>query len=579
MRTFRLAMAQMNPTVGDLEGNTAKILRFMEEARSLGADLVAFPELAISGYPPEDLLFKPQFIQDNRRYLDQVVAASRGIAVVVGFPDGNGGIYNAAAVAYDGKLVDVYHKIYLPNYGVFDEKRYFKPGNRCPVYIINGVSVGINVCEDIWYDLGPTEIQCDAGAEVIVNINGSPYHAGKGDFREQMLATRARDNGLFVSYTNMVGGQDELVFDGGSVVFDHQGKLVARGPQFQEALVVADLDVEPVLSARLQDPRPGKDSQETLQQIGTPVKINVSDYQDRGTRPAIPKQEWQPLEPLAEVYSALVTGTRDYVRKSGFQKVLLGLSGGIDSSFTVTVAVDALGKENVVGVAMPSRYSSEGSIIHARQVAESLGIELRTIPIEPAHQAYLEVLEPSFRGSQPGVAEENVQARIRGNILMALSNKLGWLVLSTGNKSELSVGYSTLYGDMAGGFAVLKDVPKTLVYRLAEWRNAHGNPRNVIPGEVLNKPPSPELRANQITEEERIPYSLMDPILKAYVEDDRTFDEMVSMGFDSEHLKQVIQWVDLNEYKRRQASPGVKITPRNFGRDRRMPIVNRYKHF
>ncbi|MEK7777322.1 MAG: NAD(+) synthase, partial [Chloroflexota bacterium] len=371
----------------------------------------------------------------------------------------------------------------------------------------------------------------------------------------------------------------ELVFDGGSMVFDNRGELVVRGPQFQEALVVADLDVEPVFSARLHDPRPRKENQETLQQIGAPVKIHVSDYQDRGPRPHIPKQEWQPLEPLAEVYSALVMGTRDYVRKSGFQKVLLGLSGGIDSSFTVTVAVDALGKENVVAVSMPSRYSSEGSILHARQVADSLGIELRAIPIEPAHQAYLDMLEPSFRGTQPGVAEENVQARIRGNILMALSNKLGWLVLSTGNKSELSVGYSTLYGDMAGGFAVLKDVPKTLVYRLAEWRNAHGAPRNVIPEEVLNKPPSPELRANQKTEEERIPYSLMDPILKAYVEDDRTFEEMVGMGFAADHVKQVIQWVDRNEYKRRQAPPGVKITPRNFGRDRRMPIVNRYKHF
>ncbi|MSQ22578.1 MAG: NAD+ synthase [Dehalococcoidia bacterium] len=579
MRTFRLAMVQMNPTVGDLEGNTAKILQYIDDARSLGADLAAFPELAICGYPPEDLLFKPQFIRDNRRYLDQVVAASKGIAVVVGFPHADGDLYNAAAVAYDGKLVDIYHKMYLPTYGVFDEDRYFRAGRRCPVYVINGVGVGVNICEDIWYAMGPTAVQRDAGAELIVNINGSPYYSGKGSFRERMVAARAQDNQLFVSYANMVGGQDELVFDGGSMVFDHRGELVMRGPQFQEALVVADLDVEPVFSARLHDPRPRKENQETLQQIGTPVKIHVSDYQDGGTRPALPKQEWQTLEPLAEVYSALVMGTRDYIRKSGFQKVLLGLSGGIDSSFTVTVAVDALGKENVVGVAMPSRYSSEGSILHARQVADSLGIELRTIPIEPAHQAYLDVLEPSFRGTQPGVAEENIQARIRGNILMALSNKLGWLVLSTGNKSELSVGYSTLYGDMAGGFAVLKDVPKTLVYRLAEWRNAHGTPRNVIPEEVLNKPPSPELRANQMTEEERIPYRLMDPILKAYVEDDRTFDEMVDMGFDPAQVKQVIQWVDSNEYKRRQSPPGVKITPRNFGRDRRMPIVNRYKHF
>ena len=578
MPTFRLAMAQMNPTVGDLDGNTAKILRFMEEARSLGADLVAFPELAISGYPPEDLLFKPQFIQDNRRHLEQVVAASRGIAVVVGFPDGDGDIYNAAAVAYDGKLVDVYHKIYLPNYGVFDEKRYFKPGSRCPVYVINGVNVGVNVCEDIWYDLGPTEVQCDIGADVIVNINGSPYHAGKSDFREQMLATRAAYNRLFVSYTNMVGGQDELVFDGGSMVLDHRGNLVVRGQQFHEELVVADLDMGTASNARLQDPKPHNEDPEELKQVGTATTVHVSDYQDRGPRLPISRRRRYVLEPVAEVYAALVLGTRDYVRKSGFQRVVIGLSGGIDSALTAAIAVEALGKENVVGVAMPSRYSSEGSVLDARLVADSLGFELLTMPIEPAFSAYLDMLEPQFQGTEPDVAEENLQARVRGNILMALSNKFGWLVLTTGNKSELATGYSTLYGDMAGGFAVIKDVPKILVYDLADYLNRRGG-KDVVPQTVINKPPSAELRPDQRDDDSLPPYAVLDPILKAYVEDDLSYADILAMGYDEETVQRVIHLVDRSEYKRRQAPPGIKITPRNFGRDRRMPIVSRYRHF
>ena len=578
MPTFRLAMAQMNPTVGDLEGNTAKILRFMEEARSLGADLVAFPELAISGYPPEDLLFKPQFIQENRRHLKQVVAASRGIAMVVGFPDGEGDVYNAAAVAYDGKLVDVYHKIYLPNYGVFDEKRYFKPGNRCPVYVINGVNVGVNVCEDIWYEMGPTEVQCDAGAEIIVNINGSPYHAGKGEFREQMLATRAAYNRLFVSYTNMVGGQDELVFDGASMVLDQRGKLVVRGQQFHEELVVADLDMEAVSNARLQDSKPHREDPEVLKQVGTAIRVQVSDYQDRGPRLPAPQRRRYVLEPAAEVYAALVLGTRDYVRKSGFQRVVIGLSGGIDSALTAAIAVEALGKENVVGVAMPSRYSSEGSVLDARLVAENLGIQLLTVPIEPAFSAYLDMLEPQFQGTESGVAEENLQARVRGNILMALSNKFEWLVLTTGNKSELATGYSTLYGDMAGGFAVIKDVPKILVYDLADYVNRRGS-KETIPQAVINKPPSAELRPNQRDDDSLPPYAVLDPILKAYVEEDRTYADILAMGYDEETVQRVIHLVDRSEYKRRQAPPGIKITPRNFGRDRRMPIVSRYRHF
>ena len=581
MRTFRLAMAQMNPTVGDLEGNTARILQFIDEARSLGADLVAFPELAIPGYPPEDLLFKPEFIKDNRRYLEQVVAAGRNIAVVVGFADGKGGdIYNAAALACEGKLVNVYHKIYLPNYGVFDEKRYFTPGIECPVCVINGVNVGINVCEDIWYDLGPTEIQRESGAEIIVNINGSPYHVGKQGFREKMLlAPRAAYNRLFVSYTNMVGGQDELVFDGGSAIFDPKGRLLVRGSLFVEELVVADLDLDAVSSARLHESNSQNEDLDILRNVGHGVKVHVSDYLDRGPRPSLRQPDRPDLGPVAEVYAALVLGTRDYVRKSGFQKVLIGLSGGIDSSLTAAIAVEALGKENVVGVAMPSRYSSTGSIVDAKLMAKNLGIELRIIAIEPTFSAYLDMMEPQFVDTQPGVAEENLQARVRGNIIMALSNKFDWLVLTTGNKSELATGYSTLYGDMAGGFAVIKDVPKTLVYELANYLNRRDGNKEVVPKSVIEKPPSAELRPNQRDEDSLPPYDVLDPILKAYVEEDRSYADILAMGYDAETVQKVIQLVDRSEYKRRQAPPGIKITPRNFGRDRRMPIVNKYRHF
>ncbi len=571
-------MAQMNPTVGDLKGNTSKILQLIDEARTLGADLVAFPELAISGYPPEDLLFKPQFIQDCLSHLDEIVSASRDIAVVVGFPDGNDGMYNAAAVAWDGKLVDVYHKMYLPNYGVFDEKRYFKPGNRCPLYVINGVNVGVNVCEDIWYDMGPTEVQRESGAEVIVNINGSPYHAGKGEFRWEMLAERAVTNGLFVSYTNMVGGQDELVFDGHSMLFDYAGNLVANGRQFEEELVVADLDVDGVARHRSEGNKPRREDPEALRRVGEPVNIHVSDYRERASGAVQQGDRSEPLGMPGEVYAALVLGTRDYVRKTGFQKVLIGLSGGIDSSITAVVAVEALGKENVVGVAMPSRYSSEGSIVDAKLLAENLGMEMRTIPIEDAFTTYLDSLEDQFRDTQSGVAEENLQARVRGNLLMALSNKFGWMVLTTGNKSELATGYSTLYGDMAGGFAVIKDVPKTLVYEVSEYVNQRAG-RELIPRSVIEKPPSAELRPDQRDQDTLPSYDVLDPILKAYVEDDRTYDEILAMGFNEDTVQRVLQLVDRNEYKRRQAPPGVKITPRNFGRDRRMPIINRYRHF
>ncbi|MBI2935955.1 MAG: NAD+ synthase, partial [Chloroflexi bacterium] len=431
VRTFRLALAQVNPTVGDLEGNTGKIIRYTKEARAAGADLVAFPELVITGYPPEDLLLKPPFIRDNLRALQTVVEASQGIAVVVGYVDRRDNeIYNAAAIAYDGKLVGVYHKLYLPNYGVFDEDRYFKPGHLCPIYTVNGVNVGVNICEDIWYAEGPTTVQRQAGAELIVNINGSPYHAGKGNFRQQMLATRASDNEVFVAYVNTVGGQDELVFDGASLIVDLNGNVVARGKQFEEELMVTDLDVEAVFRQRLRDPRPRKQSPAPLRVIGEAEKVFVSDYVPR-EKPPISQHSPEPLDSVAEVYHALVLGTRDYVRKNGFQKVLIGLSGGIDSSLTCCIAVDALGSKNVVGVALPSRYSSEGSLLDARGLADNLGVDLWTIPIEPAHSAFEEMLEPYFHGTQPDSAEQNVQSRIRGNTMMALSNKFGWLVLTT----------------------------------------------------------------------------------------------------------------------------------------------------
>ncbi|MBI2913375.1 MAG: NAD+ synthase, partial [Chloroflexi bacterium] len=471
----------------------------------------------------------------------------------------------------------VYHKRHLPNYGVFDEFRYFRPGGESPVYTLAGVGVGVNVCEDIWYPGDPTRAQAFAGAQVIVNINGSPYHAGKRRFREEMLATRASDYGVFVCYTNQVGGQDELVFDGGSMVLNAAGELVARAAMFEEELLVCDLDVEEVLRLRLHDPRRRQERAAYAAAQGAP-RIHLSDAPISVDKPKVEPRIAPALEPEAEVYAALVTGTRDYLGKTGFGKAVVALSGGIDSSIVAAIAVDALGSENVKGVSMPSRYSSEGSIKDAQELADNLGIELMIIPIEPAHAAYLEMLEKPFAGREPGTAEENIQSRIRGNIIMALSNKFGWLVLTTGNKSEFATGYATLYGDMAGGFAVIKDVPKTLVYRLARYRNRCGE-RAVIPDSVLTKPPSAELKPGQLDQDTLPPYEVLDPILEAYVEDDKGVEEIVATGFEYATVVRVVQMVDRNEYKRRQAPPGVKITPRAFGRDRRLPIANRYRGF
>ncbi len=576
MRRLRIGMAQIDTTVGDFAGNTRKVLESIDQARSLGVDLVTFPELTICGYPPEDLLFKPRFVEENQKSLDKVIASSSGLTIVVGFVDAKEDIYNAAAVIHDGKLAGVYHKIYLPNYGVFDENRYFRGGSECPVYIIGGIGIGVNICEDVWYEAGPATTQAYSGAEIIVNISASPYHFGKGDFRERMLATRAADNVSIVAHNNLVGGQDELVFDGNSMILDGRGRLVARGRQFEEDLVVADLDVEEVFRMRLHDPRWRKAASPMMAQGWHTAQMVLSKAPAVAAKPPLPAREVQVRGLPGEVYDALVLGTRDYILKNGFEKVLIGLSGGVDSALVAAVAVDALGPSNVVGIAMPSRYSSPGSISDAKLLSRNVGIKLITIPIEKVFQAYLEVLAPSFKGSEPSVAEENIQARIRGNILMALSNKFGWLVLTTGNKSEMATGYTTLYGDMAGGFAVIKDVPKTMVYNLARYRNSLADPE-FIPSTIIDKPPSAELRPDQQDTDTLPPYDQLDPILTAYVEEDKSVEQIIATGFDQEVAERAARLVDGSEYKRRQAPPGIKITPRAFGRDRRLPITNRFK--
>jgi NAD+ synthase (glutamine-hydrolysing) len=575
MKTLRVALAQINTTVGDLEGNAHKVIDFANRALDLGADVVAFPELTLPGYPPEDLLLRQAFIRDNEAALRHVIASVHGITAVVGYVHQDIDIYNSAAVINEGRLAGVYDKQFLPNYGVFDEKRYFNAGEASQLFEIAGARVGVNICEDVWYPEGPTQAQALAGADVVININGSPYHKSKRRSRERMVATRAADNAVVLCYVNLVGGQDELVFDGNSVVFDASGEVLARAPSFEESLLCVDLNLEATYLARLHLPLRRVEELEAYQR---PVeRIFVSAPSD-AVKPPLPAENAVALEDEAEVYQALVTGTRDYVHKNGFETVIVGVSGGIDSSLVATIAADALGPEHVVGVSNPSRYSSEGSIADAKQLAENLGVKLMIIPIEEAHAAYLDTLATAFEGTQPGTAEENIQSRIRGNIWMALSNKFAWQpVLTCGNKSEMATGYATLYGDMAGGFAVIKDVPKTLVYALARYRNAAAG-RDLIPQAVIDKPPSAELKPGQLDTDTLPPYDVLDPILEAYVEDDRGIEEIVATGFDEALVRRVVNMVDRNEYKRRQAPPGVKITPRAFGRDRRLPITNKYRN-
>jgi NAD+ synthase (glutamine-hydrolysing) len=576
LHPIRIGIAQINSTVGDFSGNTKKIIQSIDQAKSLGVNLLTFPELAITGYPPEDLLLKPQFIKQNRESLNKIMEHSSGIVVVVGFVDSDGDIYNAAAVLYDKKLVGVYHKFYLPNYGVFDENRYFQAGRECPVFIIYGIGMGVTICEDMWYEAGPAIIQAYAGASVLINISASPYHAGKGLCRESMLATRASDSIAIVVHNNLVGGQDELVFDGNSLIVNEKGEVIARGRQFEEDLVVADLDVESVFRSRLHDPRRRKETPWVREKLEEVTKIEVSSECPSIARPPLPPRRIDRLDELAEIYLALVLGTKDYVHKNGFKKVVIGLSGGIDSSLVATIAVDALGAENVNGISMPSRYSSPESISDAEALTRNLGIEFKVVPIEKAFSSYLETLAEPFKDAQSNITEENIQARIRGNILFALSNKFGWLVLACSNKSETATGYTTLYGDMAGGFIPLKDVPKTMVVELARYKNRQVG-KELIPSSVLTKAPSAELRPDQKDTDTLPPYDILDPILKAYVEDDLAIEQIADMGFDCDIVTEVARMVDRSEYKRRQTAPGIKITPRDFGRDRRLPITNQFK--
>jgi len=588
MGTVRLGLAQVDVCVGDLKGNLRKILEYLDRAKNLGINILCFPELAITGYPPEDLLLKPSFIEDNLEVLDKVRESSDSITTIVGFVDRAEDIYNAAAIIHDKKLVDVYHKRYLPNYGVFDENRYFQTGFRAPVYKLGDLTFGVNICEDIWYPGDPTREQALLGdAHIIINISSSPYYASKVSARERMLSTRASDYSVIIAFCNLVGGQDELVFDGHSVVIGERGEIIARASGFKEELLSLDINVNRVFRSRLHDPRRRKDKHELGLQSENAELIEITNVEksrrlastsasQKKGRPDIKPKVQQFFNIEEEVFLALVLGTRDYVTKNGFKRAVVGLSGGIDSSLVAAIAAEALGKENVVGVSMPSRYSSKGSITDAEIFSKNLGIELLTVSIESVFAAYLEMLSGVFRGKKQDVTEENLQARLRGNILMALSNKFGWLVLTTGNKSEMSVGYCTLYGDMAGGFAVIKDVPKTLVYSLARFFN-DSKGREVIPESVLQKPPSAELRPDQKDTDSLPPYDILDPILKAYVEDDLSVEEITALGFEETLVNRVIRMVDLNEYKRRQGPPGIKITARAFGKDRRFPITNLYR--
>jgi NAD+ synthase (glutamine-hydrolysing) len=570
---LRVAACQINTVVGDLEGNVDRILESLERTDAAGCDLAVFPELAVTGYPPEDLLLKPAFVADNQAALAKLAARTGQCAAVVGFVDSGRDLYNAAAVCASGEIKGVYRKRILPNYSVFDEQRYFAPGHGEPqLFVIGGVKVGISVCEDSWAPDGPIADQAAGGAELIVNLNASPYYAGRLAERERMLATRAADASCALVYVNLLGGQDELVFDGASLVLDAEGRVVARAPQFKPADLVTDVDIRPVFRKRLLDPR-GRATAPSLPEILVTAEARLHD----GGR--LEPQVVEPLPEVEEVYEALVLGTADYARKNGFTDAVIGLSGGVDSSLVAAVAADALGREHVHGVCMPSRFSSEGSLSDARALADALGIEVRIIGIEPAHAAFLEMLAPSFAGREEDLTEENVQARVRGTTLMALSNKFGWLVLATGNKSEMAAGFSTLYGDLAGGFAVIKDVSKLLVYELCRNRNARAEAagqRPPIPPEVLTKPPSAELRPGQRDDQSLPPYEELDPVLLAYVEGDATAGDLVAAGFGAELVRRVVTLVDRAEYKRRQAPPGVRVTPKAFGKDRRLPITNRY---
>ncbi len=590
MKTIRIALCQINPTVGDFPGNSKKIIQFMQDAEKFCPDIIAFPELAVSGYPPEDLLLKPQFIRDNLKTLSEIQERVGDYIVIVGFIDKKDDIYNAAAIIHKGTLIDVYHKCHLPNYGVFDEFRYFQVGTRHPVYEMGEVVFGVNICEDIWYPEGPSTIQALAGAEFIININASPYHIAKTGFRKKMLSTRASDSNVIIAYLNMTGGQDELVFDGRSLIVDQNGRLIAEAKGFEEDIIVADLNLEAVFIKRLHDPRRRQQAITLQQGLIEKVKIERKIEWSKDKMHVCPPRFSMPY-PLRtdeqeeeEIYKALITGTNNYICKNGFKKVCIGLSGGVDSALVASIAVDAIGRDNVIGLFMPSPYTSKESREDVYQLSENLGIKIIEVPITPVFGSYLETFRQGFslidsdNKGEKDTTEENIQARIRGNILMAFSNKFGWLVLTTGNKSEMSVGYATLYGDMAGGFAVIKDVPKTLVYKLCRWKNWKEKSQ-IIPERILTREPSAELKPGQKDTDTLPPYEILDPILKAYIEEDMSFEELVEThsGCQKECIKEVVRMIDVSEYKRRQSPPGIKITPRAFGKDRRFPITNKYR--
>lgn len=563
MRSLRAALAQINTTVGDFAGNAAKITRRIEDARKYGAQLIVFPELTLCGYPPEDLLLKEAFARQNDIWLKRIAPETRGITALVGYVKSRGrSLFNAAALLSDGAFVGSYAKRYLPNYGVFDEKRYFSRGYGYLLFDLNGIRTGINICEDTWIPGGPVQqLARKGGAHLIVNLSASPYNAGKVHEREEMLSGQCRSNDVYIIYCNLVGGQDELVFDGGSLIVDSGGQCLLKGPLFREELLLYDI------------PMGGAAAVDSVPPRGFRVaKI----FQKPGIAPDLPDVKFHSLEDVEEVFEALVLGTRDYVEKNGFEKVVIGLSGGIDSSLTAAIATESMGQENVVGVSMPSIYSSDGTKKDTARIARNLGIRLLTIPIQETFEGFLKGLKGAVGDIPPDISEENLQARIRGTILMFLSNKFGWLVLATGNKSEAAVGYTTLYGDTVGGFAPLKDVPKTLVYRLAEYINQKAK-GTLIPESIIKRAPTAELRPDQKDEDSLPPYSVLDPILKLYVEEDLSCEEIVKRGCDSSTVRQVINMVDHSEYKRRQCPPGVKITPKSFGRDRRLPITNLFR--
>ena len=558
---LRIAIAQINATVGDLSGNQKKILEYLQKAKMLKSDMVVFPELALTGYPPEDLLHKEHFVRDNLRVLKKISAQVKDIVMVVGFVDidRNKNLYNAAAIIAKGKIRGVYHKHDLPNYGVFDEKRYFSEGNQHPLFLFNDICFGVNICEDIWQDEGIYLSQAQSGASLLINISSSPYDYEKLERRERLLSNRAKESKAYICYANLVGGQDELVFDGGSFVVSPRGRILARAEQFNEDMLVVDLPIDDERKKR-------RDSKQFIQ-LPTDGELIGRIVAHKNIMPRMTQDE--------RIFEALTLGTRDYVWKNGFKKVVIGLSGGIDSSLVAVIAREAVGCENVIGITMPSPFSSPETRRDAQALAENLGIEFKEIAIKEIYDVYLKSLASGFTGLPSNVAEENLQARVRGNILMAFSNKFGWLLLTTGNKSEIAVGYCTLYGDMSGGFAVIKDLPKGKVYEISRLANDIVGP--VIPESVFDRPPSAELRPNQKDQDSLPPYEVLDKILKMYVEDHRSYAAIVRKFGNPQIVKDVIAMVDRSEYKRRQAPPGIKITPRAFGKDWRLPMTNKYR--